>query len=142
MPLVLFNPEIRPYQVLPHRARVDLGAMAMKGCSVFPKASALLGPHHQTVKCRIQDTCWEVLPLCRGAVSVFYSPSRLGNRTNRSWPLFRSIQMPRTRLGIRGFILLPLHPPCCFPWISGEKKNFFVPIFSLLSFNLVKVHLA
>ena len=29
-----------------HVTRVDLGAMAMKGCSVFPKAPALLGPHH------------------------------------------------------------------------------------------------
>ena len=26
----------------------------------------------------MQDTCWGVLPLCRGAVSVFYSPSQLG----------------------------------------------------------------
>ena len=38
MPLVLFNPKIGPYLVLPRRARVDLGAMAMNGCSVFPKA--------------------------------------------------------------------------------------------------------
>ena len=56
MPLVLFNPLIGPYQVLPRWARVNLGAMAMKGCSVFPKVPALLGPHHQTVKCDIQDT--------------------------------------------------------------------------------------
>ena len=49
MLLVLFNPLIGPYQVLPLRARVDLGAMAMKGCSVFPKAPALLEPHHQIV---------------------------------------------------------------------------------------------
>ena len=47
MPLVLFNPYIGPYQVLPLRARVDLGAMAMKGYSAFPKAPALLEPHHQ-----------------------------------------------------------------------------------------------
>ena len=40
---------IGPYQVLPHRARVDVGAMAVKVCSVFPKFPALLGPHHQTV---------------------------------------------------------------------------------------------
>ena len=34
MLLVIFNPEIGPpYQVLPRRARVDLGAMAMKGGS-------------------------------------------------------------------------------------------------------------
>ena len=30
--------------------------MAMKGCSVFPKAPALLRLHHQTVWCHIQDT--------------------------------------------------------------------------------------
>ena len=32
--------------MLPLRARVDLGAMAMKGYSAFPKAPALLQPHH------------------------------------------------------------------------------------------------
>ena len=32
MPLVLFNPKIGP-----RRTRVDLGAMAMKRCSVFPQ---------------------------------------------------------------------------------------------------------
>ena len=33
--------------MLPLWARVDLGAMAMKGCSALPKAPALLEPHHQ-----------------------------------------------------------------------------------------------
>ena len=47
--LVLFNPLIGPYQVLPLRAGVDLGAMAMKEYSAFPKAPALLEPHHQIV---------------------------------------------------------------------------------------------
>ena len=65
--------------MLPLRARVDLGAMAMKGYSAFPKAPALLEPHHQIVYCHIQDTRWGVvLPLCREEVGVFYSPSRLG----------------------------------------------------------------
>ena len=32
----------RLYQVLPHRARVDLGAMVNKGRSAFPKAPVLL----------------------------------------------------------------------------------------------------
>ena len=41
MLLVLFNPYIGPYQVLPLRPRVDLWAMAMKGYSVFPKTPAL-----------------------------------------------------------------------------------------------------
>ena len=49
MRLVLFNPQTGPYQLLPLRAKVDLGAMAMKGCSVFPKAAASLEPHHQIV---------------------------------------------------------------------------------------------
>ena len=35
--------------MLPLRARVDLRAMAMKGYSAFPKAPALLEPHHQIV---------------------------------------------------------------------------------------------
>ena len=47
--LVLFNPLIGPYQVLPLRTRVDLEVMAMKGCSAFPKAPASLEPHHQIV---------------------------------------------------------------------------------------------
>ena len=42
MQLVLFNPLIGPYQVQPFRARVDLGAMAMKGCFAFTKAPASL----------------------------------------------------------------------------------------------------
>ena len=49
MQLVLFNPYIGPYQVLPGRARVDLVAIAMKGYSTFPKAPASLEPHHQIV---------------------------------------------------------------------------------------------
>ena len=49
MPLVLFNTKIGPYQVLPLRATVDLGAMAMKRYSAFPKTPALLEPHHQIV---------------------------------------------------------------------------------------------
>ena len=47
MLLVLFNPQIGPYQVLPRWARVDLKVMAMQGYSAFPKAPTLLEPHHQ-----------------------------------------------------------------------------------------------
>ena len=65
--------------MLPLRARVDLGAMAMKGYSTFPKAPAL-----QDLTIRFFSVISRTLvvggglPLCRGAVSVFYSPSRLG----------------------------------------------------------------
>ena len=47
--LVLFDPKIVLYQVLPLRARVDLGAMAMKGYSALPNAPALLEFYHQIV---------------------------------------------------------------------------------------------
>ena len=46
---VLFDTYIEPYQVLPRRARVDLGAIAIKRYSEFPKAPALLEPRHQIV---------------------------------------------------------------------------------------------
>ena len=49
MRLVLLNPQRGPYQVLPLRTRADLGAMAMKGFSAFPKAPASVEPHHQIV---------------------------------------------------------------------------------------------
>ena len=45
--LVLFNPWIGPYYVRPFRARVDLGAMAMKGCFASPKA--LASPSNRSV---------------------------------------------------------------------------------------------
>ena len=48
--LVIFDPLIEPYQVLPLRTKVDLGVMAMKGySSTFSKAPALLEPHYQIV---------------------------------------------------------------------------------------------
>ena len=60
--------------MLQFRARVDQGAVAMKGCSAFSKTPASLEPQHQIVQYHIQETRW-VLPLCRGAVSVVYNPS-------------------------------------------------------------------
>ena len=43
------KPRFSSYQVRPLRARVDLGAMAMKGYFALLKAPALLEPHHQIV---------------------------------------------------------------------------------------------
>ena len=37
-----------------------LGTMAMKRYSIFPRAPAVLIPHHQIVSCHIQDTHWRV----------------------------------------------------------------------------------
>ena len=84
----------------PLRTRVDLGAMAMKGYSVFPKAPALLEPHHQIVYCHIQDTRWGVvLPLCREAVGVFYSPSRLGKISVEEKSTYASVFKVTTATG-------------------------------------------
>ena len=44
--LFLFDRQIGPYQVLPLWARVNLGAIAIKGFSAFPKAAAFLNSHH------------------------------------------------------------------------------------------------
>ena len=73
---VLFDPLIGPYQVLPLRVRVDIGTMAIKEYSTFPKPPALQEPHHQIVKRHQQDTHrGEVLPTDQDAVCVFYSPT-------------------------------------------------------------------
>ena len=75
MPLVLFNPKIGPYQVLPCWARVDLGAMAMKGCSAFPKAPASQEPPIRLFSVIFRTVIGRIVRLFRGAVGVFYSPS-------------------------------------------------------------------
>ena len=43
---VLFDPLIRPYQVLTFCVIVDLGAMAMKGYYIFSKARRMELRHH------------------------------------------------------------------------------------------------
>ena len=112
---ILFGPWVEPYQVLPLRVRMDLGAMAMKGHSAFPKSPTLLEPHHQIGLCRNQDTMGLFLPLCTDAVGIFYSPSRL--------PLNSSCTITFT-FGLipLGKVWFPLSPPqlwvkyyrCCF----------------------------
>ena len=68
-----------PYQVLPLRIIVDLGAFAMKEYSTFFKDPALLEPRHQIINVIIgHSLVGRVLPLCRDTVVVFYSPRQLG----------------------------------------------------------------
>ena len=59
--------QIEPNPVQPFRNRVDLGAMAIKGYSEFPKSPASLESHHEIVLCQ---WVWGVLSLCR--VAFFY----------------------------------------------------------------------
>ena len=68
--------------MLPLQARVDLGAMAMKGYSGFPKSFSITGT--STSDCLVSyirtliggGAVWL---LCREAVDVFYSPGWLSN---------------------------------------------------------------
>ena len=57
--------------MLPLQARVDLGVMAMKGCSAFPKAPALLEPHHQI---DYQDTRWWGVTLLQRSIRCIQQP--------------------------------------------------------------------
>ena len=79
MLLVLFNPEIGSYQVLPFQVRVDLGAMAMKGVLHIPQSSSTAGTSPSD--CLVSypgHSLGGVLPLCRVAVSVFLQPQLTG----------------------------------------------------------------
>ena len=65
--------------MLPLRARVDLGAMKMKGVLHIPQSSSTAGTSPSD--CLVSyagHSLVGVLPLWRGTVGVFYSPSRLG----------------------------------------------------------------
>ena len=48
---------MEPYHMLLLRARLDLGAMAMKGYTAFPKTLTLLKPHYHIVLYHIGDNC-------------------------------------------------------------------------------------
>ena len=60
----------------------------MKRYSIFPNAPALLEPHHQRLFRTLVGV--RILPLCRGAVGVFYSPQPTGqnNRDGEFWYLY------------------------------------------------------
>ena len=80
--------------MLPLRARVYQGAMAIKGYSAFPKPPSLLESHNQIVYCPIQDTRWWG-SYTSAAVQSVYSTApcdRVIHRVNVKTVLFRIIQ--------------------------------------------------
>ena len=67
----------------PLRVKVDLGVMARKGYSTFPKAPGLLEPHHQIALSHILDTrvwAWILTSLQRSSRCIL-QPQPIGNRT-------------------------------------------------------------
>ena len=65
--------------MIPLRARMELGAMAIKGYSSFPKALALLEPYYQVVLCHILDTRWWRAYSFAEKQCVSYSPADWDN---------------------------------------------------------------
>ena len=64
-----------PYQLLPLRARVDKGAMAMKGFFAILKALASLETHHQIVLCHILDSLEGFYPSAEKQLVYSIAPS-------------------------------------------------------------------
>ena len=75
--LVLFDPYIGPYQVLPFRARVNLGVKA-RGTPHSPKLQHYWNLIFRLFSVLCRTFVGGVLPLFRDVVGVFYCPSRLG----------------------------------------------------------------
>ena len=91
-----------PYQVLPLRARADLGAMTVKRYSSFPKAPALLEPHHQIFSAISRPLiCVWVFPLSREAVGLFYSPISEGKCVCVCVCVFAKVFLTTVSSGVR-----------------------------------------
>ena len=83
---------------------VDLGTVAMKEYSTFPKAPALLEPHHQIFSVISRTLVGGVTPICRDTFGVYNSPNLLCQQ-DTCWrsltPLQRysrcTLQLPSTR---------------------------------------------
>ena len=72
--------------MLPLLPRVDLGAMSMKGILCISKRSSITGASPLDCLVSYPGHSWGVvLPVCKGAVGVFYNPSRLGGGGVRDW---------------------------------------------------------
>ena len=75
----LFDPKVRPYQMLPLRARVDLGAMSIN------KIPALLEPHHQIFSCHMQNTRWGSLTILQRCSWCILQPQLTGPKVVNVW---------------------------------------------------------
>ena len=91
--LVLFDPEIGLYQVLPLRARVDLRVMAMKGVSHIPQSSSITGtsPSNCLVSYPGHLLWGGVLSFCKDTVGwisitvLHFKIDHVSHRTHGGW---------------------------------------------------------
>ena len=140
--------------MLPHLARVDLGAMAIKGYSAFPKAPASLEFHHQTVQCHIQDTRWErsypsaeVQSVYSTAPADWASPTLIQDAskyflwTNRKQLLWKRVSSILERICINN--LHNSHMKDRRAWLMDITildifQNIFYPLDEILCFSCIK----
>ena len=79
--LILFNPSIGPLSGATTPGQSEPGSDGNEGVLRTSQSSSITGtsPSDCLVSYPGHTLAGEVLPLCREVVSVFYSPSRLGN---------------------------------------------------------------
>ena len=68
--IVLFDPYIRHYQVLPLRAQVNLGSDGNKWSLRIPQSSRITGASKSNFLMSYPEHSLEGFPLCRDAISV------------------------------------------------------------------------
>ena len=125
------------------------------GCyhSAYPKAPALLEPHHQIVYYHIQNICWGlVLHLCRDAVGVFLSHGEFGfhflGKACLSFEFFSFLLFTFISLLPEiihySFCILPLSISVSlsfsFPLSLSLSRHFSLPFFVSLSLSLFLSH--
>ena len=105
--------------MLPLWVWVNWGAIAMKGYSAFPKAPALLKPHHQIVECYIQDSRWGSLTPLQRCSQRILQPQSAGQKISwrkQMWQIW-------SESGIVIRFLLPefslVQVPELFLWLLG-----------------------
>ena len=111
--------------MLPLRPKMDLGTKAIKRYSAFPKAPALLEPHHQIVLCHIVG--WGVLPICREESVYSTATADWANRPSDQvrakvvcYKSLTSLSPDQWLLNHQGSVLAPYGaPPTANWWLHG-----------------------
>ena len=86
MQLVLFNPLIGPISGATISDQRGPGSNGNEGVLRIPKSSSIT--EALPSDCLVSYTLGVVLPLCRGAVGVFYSPNQLGKKVKDEYLKF------------------------------------------------------
>ena len=78
MLLVLFNPIDRALLSAITQGQNGPGSNSNEEVLLIPQSSSIIGTSQSDCLVSYAGQSWGSLPLCRGAVNVFYRPNRLG----------------------------------------------------------------